>query len=103
MFKTNNATRLRRSTLFAQNLGVMLNKESMQNYSWFYDQTDISWNQLSDLYRIAPLGDKKPEDLEVVFSNSKFKCFVYNNFKLIGVGRALADGIDCSYIPPVSE
>ena len=80
----------------------MLNKESMQNYSWFYDQADISWNQLSDLYRIAPLGDKKPEDLEVVFSNSKFKCFVYNNFKLIGVGRALADGIDCSYICDVA-
>ena len=36
--------------------------------------------------------------MKVVFTNSKFKCFVYDESKLIGVGRALADGIDCSYI-----
>lgn len=27
-----------------------------------------------------------------------FKCFVYSNNRLVGAGRALADGGDCSYI-----
>ena len=30
--------------------------------------------------------------------NSMFKCFVFDSDKLIGVGRALSDGFDCSYI-----
>jgi hypothetical protein len=37
----------------------------------------VDWDALSNLYRIAPLGEKKPADLKVVFSNSLFKCFVY--------------------------
>jgi len=62
----------------------------------------IDWDALSDLYKIAPLGDKSPELLEQVFSNSMFRYFVYDNEKLIGVGRALADGADCSYICDVA-
>ncbi|NTU56464.1 MAG: GNAT family N-acetyltransferase [Anaerolineales bacterium] len=58
----------------------------------------MNWEELSNLYRIAPLGEKKPEDLRVSFSNSLYKCFVFDGEKLIGAGRALADGIDCSYI-----
>jgi ribosomal protein S18 acetylase RimI-like enzyme len=65
---------------------------------WVFEQEHINWDELSNLYRIAPLGDKKPEDLKVVFSNSMFKCFVFDNEMLIGVGRALADGADCSYL-----
>ena len=66
--------------------------------TWHFDQTKIDWNELSALYKIAPLGIKPPGDLEVVFTNSKFKCFVYDGSLLIGAGRALADGKDCSYI-----
>lgn len=65
---------------------------------WIYAQDSIDWKELSDLYRIAPLGHKKPESLETAFTNSMFKCFIFNKRKIIGVGRALADGIDCSYI-----
>ena len=32
------------------------------------------------------------------YDQSKTKCFVFDGPKLIGVGRALADGLDCSYI-----
>jgi ribosomal protein S18 acetylase RimI-like enzyme len=70
--------------------------------TWKYSQEGISWKALSDLYRLAPLGDKKPEDLERAFSNSLFKCFVFESDQLIGVGRALADGVDCSYICDVA-
>lgn len=74
----------------------------MIKYSWKDDQSTIDWDELSELYRIAPLGEKRPDDLKIVFSNSKFKCFVFDNSKLIGVGRALADGVDCSYLCDVA-
>jgi ribosomal protein S18 acetylase RimI-like enzyme len=72
------------------------------NLKWRFSQKDIDWEELSQLYKIAPLGDKKPEDLEKAFSNSMYKCFVFDSEKIVGVGRALADGIDCSYICDVS-
>ena len=70
--------------------------------SWVYEHSKVDWKQLSELYRIAPLGDKSADDLECVFSNSRYKCFVYAGNTLIGVGRALADGLDCSYICDVA-
>lgn len=73
-----------------------------KNLKWIYDTKNVDFHELSNLYKIAPLGDKKAEDLKVVFSNSLYKCFVYAEEKLIGVGRALADGVDCSYICDVA-
>ena len=72
------------------------------NLKWVDNCENIDWNELSNLYKIAPLGNKKPEDLKIAFSNSMYKHFVYSNNKLIGVGRALADGVDCSYISDVA-
>lgn len=70
----------------------------MSNPEWRFSQDGVDWQELSDLYRAAPLGDKKAEDLKLVFSNSMFKVFVYDGGKLVGVGRALADGRDASYL-----
>ena len=69
---------------------------------WSYNQNDVSWDELSQLYKIAPLGDKPAKNLEIAFTNSKYKCFIFLDSKLIGTGRALADGIDCSYICDVA-
>jgi GNAT superfamily N-acetyltransferase len=74
----------------------------MDDYRWVYDDGAVDWVELSELYRIAPLGEKSPRDLATVFSNSMFKCFVYAGDRLIGVGRAVADGLDCSYIADVA-
>ena len=65
---------------------------------WKYSTDEVDWEELSALYRAAPLGDKKATHLQKVFSNSMFKCFVYEDTKLVAAGRALADGADCSYI-----
>lgn len=70
--------------------------------TWSYDRTAVDWVELSKLYRIAPLGEKRPEDLAIVFGNSRFTCFVHAAGRLIGAGRALADGLDCSYIADVA-
>ncbi|HEB92075.1 MAG TPA: GNAT family N-acetyltransferase [Gammaproteobacteria bacterium] len=69
---------------------------------WQYSLKDINWEEISELYKVAPLGNKRPADLEVSFTNSLFRCFVFEQDRLVGVGRALADGVDCSYICDVA-
>ena len=65
---------------------------------WKHSIDGVDWKELSALYRAAPLGDKTPLHLQTVFSNSMFMCFVYDNARLVAAGRALADGVDCSYL-----
>ena len=72
------------------------------NLSWVYNQKQVDWQTLSELYRRAPLGEKSPRDLETVFSRSMFKCFVYDADTLVGAGRVLADGADCAYLCDVA-
>jgi len=69
--------------------------------TWRYSLKHISWKEVSELYKVT-LGNKQPTDLETAFTNSIYKCFVFDQNKLIGVGRALADGVDCSYICDVA-
>ncbi|MEW6401360.1 MAG: GNAT family N-acetyltransferase [Chloroflexota bacterium] len=69
---------------------------------WIDSSENLSWEEPSQLYLLAPLGQKEPADLKIAFSNSMFKCFVYDSGKLIAAGRALADGRDCSYICDVA-
>lgn len=69
---------------------------------WNFDDGSINWQELSQLYNVAPLGKKDPAKLQIVFSHSMFKCFVSCENRLVGVGRALADGTDCSYICDVA-
>ena len=69
-----------------------------ENLKWVNHSKTINWQELSNLYKIAPLGDKPADKLERVFANSMFKYFIYDEKRLIGAGRALADGFDCSYI-----
>ncbi|MDD5052856.1 MAG: GNAT family N-acetyltransferase [Sulfuricurvum sp.] len=69
---------------------------------WIFDDILIDWDELAHLYKIAPLGNKNPNDLKIAFANSMYKCFIYDGKKLVGVGRALADGVDVSYICDVA-
>ena len=62
----------------------------------------VDWNELSELYRKAPLGNKSPERLKTVYTNSMFRRFAYEDGVLVAAGRALADGVDCSYICDVA-
>ena len=71
---------------------------TIDNLTWVDNCNTIDWNELSNLYKIAPLGDKSPSMLKTAFNNSAFTYFVYDDKELIGVGRALADGIDSAYL-----
>ena len=67
-------------------------------FRWVFDDDDLDWEDVARLFRLAPLGDKDPKDIALAFSNSMFKCFVFEDFELIGAGRALADGINTAYL-----
>jgi ribosomal protein S18 acetylase RimI-like enzyme len=70
--------------------------------TWTDALDTVDWNALSDLYRKAPLGNKSAERLRTVFTNSMFRRFGYEDGVLVAAGRALADGLDCSYICDVA-
>jgi ribosomal protein S18 acetylase RimI-like enzyme len=74
----------------------------VDNYSWIHDLGAVDMDELSRLYRVAPLGNKPPEALATVFGNSMFVCFAYLGGVLVGAGRVLADGLDCAYIADVA-
>ena len=74
----------------------------MDPYSWEYTDDAVEWDELSELYRVAPLGIKPASALATVFPNSMFTCFVFAEGRLVGAGRAVADGLDCSYIADVA-
>jgi GNAT superfamily N-acetyltransferase len=69
---------------------------------WSDSIDGIDWDELSALYRVAPLGHKDPARLRVAFGNSRHCCFALDGERLVGVGRALADGVDCAYICDVA-
>jgi len=79
--------------------GIM---EDMDDYTWVDDLSGVDLEELSHLYEVAPLGHKPPEALRTVFGHSMFLCFVYAGETLVGAGRALADGRDCSYVADVA-
>lgn len=65
---------------------------------WSDRLDDVDWEELSALYRAAPLGNKSAGWLREAFANSRLRCFVRDGGRLVGAGRALSDGVDCAYI-----
>ena len=65
---------------------------------WTQSPDAIDWDALSELYRIAPLGNKSGEWLKTAYANSMFKRFAFDGDQVVAAGRAVADGVDCSYL-----
>ena len=70
--------------------------------TWSSALDGIDWLELEALYRAAPLGNKSAAGLEIVFTNSRYVCFAHEGQRIVGAGRALADGADCSYLCDVA-
>jgi ribosomal protein S18 acetylase RimI-like enzyme len=75
--------------------------EKQMALAWTDALDDVDWDELSALYQIA-LGEKPAAGLRIVFTNSLYRCFVREQGRIVGVGRALADGVDTSYICDVA-
>jgi ribosomal protein S18 acetylase RimI-like enzyme len=77
--------------------------KSDPSLAWTDALDTVDWHELEALYHAALLGRKQASELETAFTNSRFRCFVRDEAgKLVAVGRALADGVDCSYICDVA-
>ncbi len=70
--------------------------------AWTESIEGVDWNELTALYHAAPLGKKDPDGLRTAFGNSMFVCFVREQGRLVGAGRAVADGVDMAYIADVA-
>ncbi len=56
--------------------------------------TGISWEEVARLFELAPLGKKRdPDRIETAFRNSMLRVFAFADTRLVGVGRALSDGV----------
>ena len=71
-------------------------------HAWDDSIEGMDWDELTALYHAAPLGNKNPAELQRAFSNSMFVCLVRDGGRLVGAGRAVADGVDVSYIADVA-
>ena len=70
---------------------------------WSESIESFDWEALSALFEASPpMGNKTPADLKIAFGNSMFRCFVHDDGKLVGVGRALADGVYTCYIGDIA-
>ncbi len=56
--------------------------------------TGIAWEEVARLFELAPLGKKRdPDKIETAFRNSMFRVFAFHDTRIVGVGRALCDGV----------
>lgn len=56
-------------------------------------KTDVNWQQVADVLRRSHLSDHTAEEQEIMFQNSYAVVFVYDHERIVGVARALSDGI----------
>lgn len=70
--------------------------------AWTDSAEHVDWHELAELYRVAPLARKEPDDLRRAFANSMFKRFVFDGGKLVAAGRVLADGVDVASLCDVA-
>ena len=68
---------------------------------WSQSVDDVDWQELAELVRAAPLGDKSPEFLRTVFTNSLYREFAREDGRLVAAGRALSDGADAAYLADI--
>lgn len=58
----------------------------------------VDWQRASAIFERAPLGTREPDRLRQTFLNSDLVCFAWDGEELVGIARALSDGIVQSVI-----
>ncbi|MFR3729098.1 GNAT family N-acetyltransferase [Lacrimispora sp.] len=65
----------------------------MNDITYKTTKDNINWQEVSDVLRRSGLSDHTPEEQKMIFTNSYAVVFVYDKDQIIGVGRALSDGV----------
>ncbi len=54
---------------------------------------NINWEEVAGVLKRSQLADRTPKEQEIIFGNSYAVVFVYDDNRIIGVARALSDGL----------
>ncbi|MCX4029151.1 GNAT family N-acetyltransferase [Endozoicomonas sp. SM1973] len=57
-----------------------------------------SYDDLYSLFKEVKLGSRNKDEIKKAFESSKYISAIYKKGKIIGVGRAFGDEIDCAVI-----
>lgn len=63
-----------------------------------FDTEGVDWQQACEIYERAPLGERTPEKLRRTFEGSDLTCFASDGDNLVGIARALSDGLAQSVV-----
>ncbi|MBU0769463.1 MAG: GNAT family N-acetyltransferase [Proteobacteria bacterium] len=62
------------------------------NVSIEYGAEHLNWIEVCEIFRLAPLGMRDPEKLQLAAENSHTVVSAFVDEKLVGFGRAISDG-----------
>jgi len=65
----------------------------MNDITYKITKDNINWQEVSDVLRRSGLSDHTAKEQETIFTNSYAVVFVYHKEWIVGVGRALSDGV----------
>lgn len=65
----------------------------MNDITYKITKEGIHWQEVADVLRRSGLSDRSAKDQETIFNNSYAVVFVYDKERIVGVGRALSDGV----------
>nr|WP_272699637.1 GNAT family N-acetyltransferase [Desulfovibrio sp. Fe33] len=68
------------------------------NIALRFDTEGVDWTNAAEVFEKAPLGTREPDVLRRTFENSGLTCFAWRGETLVGLGRALSDGVAHSVI-----
>ncbi|GBE35555.1 hypothetical protein BMS3Bbin06_02096 [bacterium BMS3Bbin06] len=53
---------------------------------------EIDWCEVANLFQLVGWGERNPHELNSAFAKSSYVRFVYDDEKLVGIGRTVDDG-----------
>lgn len=63
------------------------------NITYKINKDDVNWQEVSEVLKRSGLSDHPAWKQEIIFKNSYAVVFVYDEEKIVGVARALSDGV----------
>lgn len=65
----------------------------MNDIAYKTTKEDVDWQEVADVLKRSGLSDHTPEEQKTIFTNSYAVVFVQHKERIVGVGRALSDGV----------
>ena len=63
------------------------------NITYKTTKENINWEEVAEVLRKSHLSDHSAKEQQIVFENSYAVVFVYDGERIVGVARALSDGL----------